>query len=92
MTERERYRTQASYFSSVMRNYEKAVETNTVLVQKYPADGMAHNNLAVAHFNLLNFEKAREQGQAAVELYPKNRAVPLQLRALCDVSGRFRGR
>ena len=71
MSERERYRTQASYFSSVMRNYEKAVETNTLLVQKYPADGMAHNNLAVAHFNLLNFEKAREQGQAAVELYPK---------------------
>ena len=71
MSERERYRTQASYFSQVMRNYEKAVETNTVLVQKYPADGMAHNNLAVAHFNLLNFEKSREEGQKAVQLYPK---------------------
>ena len=70
MSERERYRTQATYFSSVMRNYEKAEENNTALVQKYPADGMAHNNLAVVHFNLLNFEKARDEGQKAVELYP----------------------
>ena len=72
MSERERYRTQASYFSNVMRNYEKAVETNTQLITKYPADAMAHNNLAVAHFNLLNFQKSREEGQKAVELTPKS--------------------
>jgi tetratricopeptide (TPR) repeat protein/tRNA A-37 threonylcarbamoyl transferase component Bud32 len=70
MSERERYRTQATYFSRVMRNYEKAAENNTQLVQKYPADGIAHNNLAVAHFNLLTFTKALDEGKVAAELYP----------------------
>ncbi len=72
MTARERYRTLGLYYMRVTGNYEKAIENYQALVDAYPADNSAHNNLAVAYFATLNFDKARDHGRQALEVYPNN--------------------
>ena len=72
MTEREKFRTFGTYYLNIARNYEKAAEQYTALVAKYPADGAAHNNLALAHFNLLQFPQALEQGKHVLDIYPRS--------------------
>jgi len=72
MTERERYRTQGTYFFAVARNYVKAIENYEMLIKQYPTDSSGLNNLAVAYFLVLDFPKALEAGRRVVELYPKN--------------------
>ena len=71
MTEREKLRTFGGYYLGIARNYGKAVETYEELVAKYPADSAGYNNLALTHFNLLNFPKALAYGRKAIEVYPK---------------------
>lgn len=70
MTERERMRTLGLYFSLVTRNYPKAIENYQALIEKYPADDAAHNNLAVLHFFTLDFDAALAAGQKVLDLYP----------------------
>ena len=72
MTERERHRTLGLYYMAVTRNYQKAIESYSALVDKYPADGAGHNNLAVAYFATLDFEAALEEGRRVLEIYPSN--------------------
>ena len=72
MTERERLRTQGMYYWGVTRNTQKAIETYENLVEKYPADHVGHNNLAVQYFLALDFDKALLEGGKAVEIYPSN--------------------
>jgi eukaryotic-like serine/threonine-protein kinase len=70
MTEREKFRTLGGYYISIVRNYDKAIESYRSLVEAYPADTAGHNNLAVAYFFVLDFPKALEQGRRAIEIYP----------------------
>ena len=70
MTEREKLRTLGVYYASVTRNYSSAIESFSSLVEKYPADAPAHNNLAVVYFYSLDFDKAREQGEKLLDIYP----------------------
>ncbi len=72
MTERERLRTQGIYYWGVTRNFKKAIETYETLVEKYPADFVGRNNLAVVKFFALDYEGAKEEGGRAVEIYPNN--------------------
>ena len=72
MTERERLRTQGMYYWGVTGNFQKAIETFETLVEKYPADHVGHNNLAVQYFMALDFASARREGMRAVEIYPRN--------------------
>jgi tetratricopeptide (TPR) repeat protein len=72
MTERERYRTLGLYYSVVSLNYEKAIDNYSQLVKLYPADGAAHNNLAISYFMTLNFSAAREEGKRLLEMYPED--------------------
>jgi tetratricopeptide (TPR) repeat protein len=72
MTEREKYRTLGTYYLTTARNYEKAVENYTTLVQLYPADRAGHSNLALAYFYVLDFKKALDEGRRAVDIYPRN--------------------
>lgn len=71
MTEREKYRTMGLYYSLVGGNHEKSIENYRALVQQYPADGAAHNNLAVAYFLTLHFKEAMQEGRKLLEIYPK---------------------
>ena len=70
MTEREKLRTLGVYYASVTRNYSSAIESFSSLVEKYPADAPAHNNLAVVYFYTLDFDKARAQGGKLLDIYP----------------------
>ncbi len=72
MTERERYRTLGTYYMVISGNYQKAIENFRTLVEKFPADGAGHNNLAVAYFSTLDFESAKEEGRRVLEIYPNN--------------------
>jgi tetratricopeptide (TPR) repeat protein len=72
MTERERYRTLGVYYLAGSKNYDSAIENFLQLVEKYPSDAAAYNNLAVAYSNKLDFPKASENGRKALEIYPKN--------------------
>ena len=72
MTERERLRTLGLYYSRVTRNREKAIESYTSLIEKYPADDAAHNGLAIQHFYSLNFDAALEAGGKLLEIYPSS--------------------
>ena len=38
MTEREKYRTQGTYFFAIARNYEKAIDNYETLIKQYPTD------------------------------------------------------
>ena len=72
MTERERYRTLGLYYSVVSLNYDKAIENYQQLVKLYPADGAAHNNLAISYFMTLNFQQALEEGKRVLDVYPED--------------------
>ncbi len=72
MTDRERYRTLGLYYMAVSGNYPEAIESYEALVEKYPADGAGHNNLAVAYFSTLDFERALVEGQRVLDIYPSN--------------------
>ena len=72
MTDRERYRTLGAYYLAVSQNYPKAIESYTSLVENYPADGAGHNNLAIAYFATLDFERALEEGRRTLDIYPNN--------------------
>ena len=71
MTERERYRTLGLYAQQMAGNYEQAIENNRALVERYPGDSTGFNNLAVAYFNTLDFNRALEAGRRAIALNPK---------------------
>ena len=72
MTEREKFRTFGIYYLNIARNYESAIENFRTLVEKYPADGAAHNNLALAYFYQLQFDEARAQGKQVIDIYPRS--------------------
>lgn len=72
MTERERYRTLGTYYMVISGNFQKAIESFQALVDKFPADGAGHNNLAVAHFSTLDFKSAMEEGNRVLDIYPNN--------------------
>lgn len=72
MTERERLRTLGLYYANVTRNFNKAIETYSTLIEKYPADDAAHNGLAIQYFYSLDFDKALEAGKALLDIYPNN--------------------
>jgi len=72
MSEREKFRTFGVYYLNIARNYEKAIENFGSLAAKYPADGAAHNNLALAHFYQLQFGEARAEGKRVIEIYPRS--------------------
>ncbi len=89
MTERERLRTLGVYYLGVTRNFDKAVETLTELVDKYPADNSGRNNLALASFYTLDFDAALEQGREAHELYPRNEVIWSNLALYAMYAGDF---
>ena len=71
LSERERYRTLGLYYATAIGNYPKAIESYQQLVERYPADHAAYNNMAVAHFLNLEFEEAQRVGRQVLEIFPK---------------------
>lgn len=75
MTDREKFRTRASYYLAV-RNTQSAIDELSKLVQQYPSDSAALNNLSVAYSYRRDMMKAVEVARRAAAIYPKN-ALPL---------------
>lgn len=75
MTERERYRTLGLYYVAVTGDFQKGIESYQALVDKFPADNMGYNNLAVAYFMTLDFSNALNAATKGLEIYPSNKLV-----------------
>ena len=71
MSERERYRTRGAYYVTI-RDSDKAIEENTLLVKLYPADNAGIANLALAYFYRRDMQRALEEGQRAAEMSSGN--------------------
>ncbi len=71
MTDREKYRTRATYYL-ITRNNPKAIEELNQLLKQYPADVNALINLALAYFYNRDMSRALEESQRAITVYPKN--------------------
>jgi tetratricopeptide (TPR) repeat protein len=67
MSDREKYRTLGTYYMSVARNYEKAIENYETLVKLYPADDGGHANLGLAY---VYTGTQRARGGAGADIYP----------------------
>jgi tetratricopeptide (TPR) repeat protein len=70
MTDREKYRTRASYYIT-KGEPQKAIEEYTELLKLYPYDDAAHSNLAISYFYLREMDKAVETGRHDVEINPR---------------------
>ena len=71
MTDREKYRTRATYYL-VTHNNPRAIEELNQLVKQYPADIAGLNNLALAYFYQRDMGKAVDASERPISLYPKN--------------------
>ncbi len=72
MTEREKYRVYGTYYLTIARNYQQAIDNYTQLLKLYPADRAARTNLAFAYFNTLDFTRALEENRRAMDIYQGN--------------------
>jgi serine/threonine protein kinase/tetratricopeptide (TPR) repeat protein len=70
MSDREKYRTLGTYYMSVARNYEKAIENYETLVKLFPADDGGHANLGLAHLYTGNVPRALEEARKVLQIYP----------------------
>lgn len=89
LTERGRLRTLGNYFMINQGNYEKALETYETLVQQYPADNVAQNNLAVTAFYAMDFERALEVGREVAKRYPGHSGYGANLALYAMYASRF---
>ena len=71
MSDREKFRTRATYYL-VTHNNARAIEELTQLVKQYPADMSALINLPIAYFYNRDMSRAVEEAQRAITAYPKN--------------------
>jgi tetratricopeptide (TPR) repeat protein len=89
LTERGRLRTLGSYFLINQHNFEKALETYESLVEKYPADNVAQNNLAVAAFYAMDFGRALEVGRVVARRFPHHSGYGSNLALYAMYASRF---
>lgn len=89
LTERGQLRTLGNYYVINQRDYEKALETYERLVDRYPADNVAHNNLAVAAFYAMNFERALEVGRNVADRFPDHSGYGANLALYAMYASRF---
>ena len=74
MSDREKYRTQGGYYI-IKKDYPRAIDAYSNLVEKFPADTAGLTNLALAYFYSADMAMAAEVGRRAVELHP-NESLP----------------
>jgi serine/threonine protein kinase/tetratricopeptide (TPR) repeat protein len=72
MTEREKYRVYGTYYLTISRNYQQAIDNYSQLLKLYPADRAGRTNLAFAYFNTLDFARALEENRRAMDIYQGN--------------------
>jgi tetratricopeptide (TPR) repeat protein len=78
MTDREKYRTRASYYV-VLGNNQKCIDEYETLIAKYPSDSIALNNLSVCLSQMRNMPKALERVRQAAAIFPKRPGFRLNI-------------
>lgn len=68
LTDRERYLTLGTYYSEVTDETEKAVTALETLLDTYPDDDWAMNNLGILYLELHEFERAEELYRRALDI------------------------
>jgi serine/threonine protein kinase/Tfp pilus assembly protein PilF len=71
MTDREKYRTRGIYYL-MKRDYDKAIDEYSALLEQYPGDYVTHAMLAIAYFYARNMPKAVEEGRLDVKYNPQS--------------------
>ncbi len=89
LTERGRLRTLGSYYMINQRDYTKALETYELLVERYPADNVGKNNLAVTAFYAMDFGRALEVGREVADRYPDHSGYRANLALYAMYATRF---
>lgn len=89
LTERGQLRTLGNYYLINQRDYDKALDTYERLVERYPADNVAHNNLAVAAFYAMDFNRALEVGRNVADRFPDRSAFGANLALYAMYASRF---
>ena len=88
MTERERYRNRGLFYLTT-GNWQKCVEENRQLVNRYPAERVGYNNLASCLAEVRELPKAVEAARHVVEIVPKSALYRLNLSFLSSASGDY---
>ena len=70
MTDREKLRTLGTYYLTIARNNEKAIENYETLVRLYPADDGGHGNLGLAYLYVGNLPRAIAEAREVLRIYP----------------------
>ena len=70
MTDREKYRDRGLY-ALMKRDFKKAIDEYSALLEHYPGDYVIHAMLAVAYFYARNMPKAVEEGRLDVKYNPQ---------------------
>ncbi len=89
LTDRERYITEAFYYSSVTGEREKAITAYETMIGLYPDDPDAPNNLALFYGDFRDYARAKELLQRAIELVPEAANGYLNLAYYQVALGRF---
>jgi tetratricopeptide (TPR) repeat protein len=90
MTERERFRTRG-YFYLVSFDAQKCVDEYGALLEKYPADTSAYNNIGICYTYLRNIPKALEATRKAVAILPKRVLYQTNVALYSAYAGDFAG-
>jgi eukaryotic-like serine/threonine-protein kinase len=88
MTERERFRTRA-YLYYLSGDTQKCVDEYGSLLEKYPSDTGAYNNIANCLILLRNMPKALEEVRRAVAILPKRATYRLNDSTYSSYAGDF---
>ena len=89
MTERERFRVRASFFS-VTKDYASCVKENENLIAKFAQDATAHNNLALCASRLRDMKKATAEMQSVARILPKRSLYRVNLSLYASYGGNYR--
>ena len=89
MTERERFRVRASFYS-VTKDYASCVKENENLIAKFAQDATAHNNLALCASRLRDMKKATAEMQSVAKILPKRSLYRVNLSLYASYGGNYR--
>jgi tetratricopeptide (TPR) repeat protein len=88
MTERERYTTRGMFYR-ITGDYQQCVKEHSELIQRYAADVIGHNQLALCASQLRDLTRARDEMRVVVKMLPERAVFRDNLALYSDYAGDF---